>query len=45
MAPGSILRTHPNATVYVDWESASLLSPALRGALKSKAQETISGQS
>jgi glucosamine-6-phosphate deaminase len=45
MAPGAILRTHPNATLYVDWESASLLSPALRGALKSKAQETISGQS
>jgi len=28
MAPASILRTHPAATVYLDRESASLLSPA-----------------
>ncbi len=28
MAPSSILRTHPNATVYLDRESAGLLSPA-----------------
>jgi glucosamine-6-phosphate deaminase len=27
MAPSSILRTHPNATVYLDRESAALLSP------------------
>ena len=27
MAPASILRTHPNATVYLDHASASLLSP------------------
>jgi glucosamine-6-phosphate deaminase len=30
MAPASILRTHPNATLYLDRESASLLSPASR---------------
>jgi len=29
MAPASILRTHPNATVYLDRNSASLLSSAL----------------
>jgi glucosamine-6-phosphate deaminase len=27
MAPASILRTHPNATIYLDKNSASLLSP------------------
>jgi len=30
MAPASILRTHANATVYLDTSSASLLSSALR---------------
>jgi glucosamine-6-phosphate deaminase len=30
MAPASILRTHPNATVYLDKNSAALLSPALQ---------------
>ncbi len=30
MAPASILRTHSNATIYLDKNSASLLSPALR---------------
>jgi glucosamine-6-phosphate deaminase len=29
MAPASILRTHPNATVYLDQHSAALLTPAL----------------
>jgi glucosamine-6-phosphate deaminase len=29
-APASILRTHPDATIYLDIHSASLLSPALR---------------
>lgn len=29
MAPASILRTHPNATVYLDKNSAALLSPAV----------------
>jgi glucosamine-6-phosphate deaminase len=28
MAPASILRTHPNATIYLDRDSAGLLSPA-----------------
>ena len=31
MAPASILQTHANATVYLDRESASLLTPASRG--------------
>ena len=30
MAPASILRTHPNATIYLDKNSAALLSTALR---------------
>jgi glucosamine-6-phosphate deaminase len=29
MAPASILRTHPNTTVYLDKSSAALLSPAV----------------
>jgi len=29
MVPASILRTHPNATVYLDEDSASLLDPTL----------------
>ena len=33
MAPASILRRHPNATVYLDTNSASLLEPALKTAL------------
>jgi glucosamine-6-phosphate deaminase len=33
MAPASILRTHPAATLYLDRESASLLSPATLVAL------------
>lgn len=33
MAPASILRTHPAATLYLDAESASLLSPATLAAL------------
>jgi glucosamine-6-phosphate deaminase len=28
MAPASILRTHPNATIYLDKQSSALLSPA-----------------
>jgi glucosamine-6-phosphate deaminase len=31
MAPASILRTHENATLYLDHESAALLRPAIRG--------------
>ncbi|MFZ0816245.1 MAG: hypothetical protein WAM78_12040 [Candidatus Sulfotelmatobacter sp.] len=30
MAPASILRTHANASVYLDKESSSLLSSALQ---------------
>ncbi len=30
LAPASILRTHANATVYLDKNSASLLGPALQ---------------
>ena len=43
MAPASILRTHPNATVYLDWGSASLLSPALQNRLREESQVSISG--
>jgi hypothetical protein len=41
MAPASILRTHPNATVYLDRNSASLLSPALQNVLKDKSQALV----
>ncbi len=41
MAPASILRTHPNATVYLDHYSASLLGPALGDALNKKLQVTV----
>jgi glucosamine-6-phosphate deaminase len=34
MAPASILRRHPNATIYLDLDSSSLLSPALRNNLQ-----------
>jgi glucosamine-6-phosphate deaminase len=33
MAPASILRTHPNATVYLDRQSAALISPSTLSAL------------
>jgi glucosamine-6-phosphate deaminase len=33
MTPASILRMHANTTLYLDRESAALLSPATRGAL------------
>jgi glucosamine-6-phosphate deaminase len=41
MAPASILRTHPNATVYLDGASASLLSPALQSALANQSQVVL----
>ena len=41
MAPASILRTHPNATVYLDNDSVSLLSPALQGVIRDEAQVTL----
>ncbi|HEY3971717.1 MAG TPA: 6-phosphogluconolactonase [Candidatus Sulfotelmatobacter sp.] len=42
MAPASILRQHPHATVYLDAGSASLLSPALQRALAADSQITVS---
>lgn len=42
MAPASILRRHSNATVYLDTNSVSLLSPALRSALTEEAQAMVS---
>lgn len=42
MAPASILRKHPNATVYLDRPSASLLSPALQSKLIEGSQATVS---
>jgi glucosamine-6-phosphate deaminase len=41
MAPASILRRHSNATVYLDFQSASLLSPKLLNTLKDKRQITV----
>jgi len=37
MAPSSILRTHPNATIYLDRESAALLTPKTLTALTAMA--------
>lgn len=37
MAPASILRTHPKATIYLDRESASLLSPGTLTTLSASA--------
>jgi len=37
MAPSSILRNHPNATVYLDRQSSALLSPATLSALTASA--------
>jgi glucosamine-6-phosphate deaminase len=42
MAPASILRRHPNATVYLDTNSASELGSALQGALTATSQATVS---
>jgi hypothetical protein len=41
MAPASILRRHPNATVYLDKNSASMLGPELQAALKADSQVTV----
>jgi glucosamine-6-phosphate deaminase len=41
MAPASVLRTHPNAAVYLDKNSASLLSPTLQNVLKDKSQVLV----
>jgi len=42
MAPASLLRQHPNVTVYLDHDSASLLSGDLQTALETNAQVTVS---
>jgi len=41
MAPASILRRHPNSTVYLDTNSASLLGPELQGMLKTDSKVTL----
>jgi glucosamine-6-phosphate deaminase len=41
MLPASILRTHPNATVYLDKNSASLLSPPLQKTLNDESQVMV----
>jgi len=41
MVPASILRRHPNVTIYLDAPSASLLSPALQAALKAESQVVV----
>lgn len=41
MAPASILRWHPNATIYLDNASASLLSPPLLNALAKDSRATV----
>ena len=42
MAPASILRRHSNATIYLDTNSASLLGPPLRDALRTNSQARVS---
>jgi glucosamine-6-phosphate deaminase len=42
MVPASILRTHPNTTVYLDQDSASLLGAPLQKALNSESQVVVS---
>ena len=41
MLPASILRTHPNATIYLDKNSASLLSPRLQKPLNDRSQVIV----
>ncbi|HZQ95801.1 MAG TPA: glucosamine-6-phosphate deaminase [Candidatus Sulfotelmatobacter sp.] len=41
MAPASILRRHSNATVYLDTNSASLLSPRLQAVLKQDSEVVV----
>ncbi|HEX4786028.1 MAG TPA: 6-phosphogluconolactonase [Candidatus Sulfotelmatobacter sp.] len=43
MHPASILRTHPNATVYLDTGSASLLGAELQKVIREQAQVMIEG--
>jgi glucosamine-6-phosphate deaminase len=39
-APASILRQHPNATVFVDWDSSSLLGGEVRSSLETLGKVT-----
>jgi glucosamine-6-phosphate deaminase len=41
MVPASILRRHPNATIYLDWNSASLLGPSLQRTLAEGSEITL----
>ena len=41
MAPASILRRHPNATIYLDLNSAALLSPSMQAALAADSQAKV----
>jgi len=41
MAPASILRQHPNVTIYLDEDSAALLNPELRGTMGRESQVMI----
>jgi glucosamine-6-phosphate deaminase len=41
MAPASILRRHPNATVYLDRDSASRLGPSLAGPLSREGRAVV----
>src|ERR1700751_953002 len=41
MAPASILRRHPNATIYLDTNSASMLGPSLQEALQQSSEATV----
>ena len=41
MAPASILRRHPNATIYLDTNSASGLGPELQSALARNSEATV----
>ena len=41
MAPASILRRHPDATIYLDRNSASLLGPSLKKALDQHGEVTV----
>ena len=41
LAPASILRTHANATVYLDKNSAALLGPGLQAKLKNDSQVLV----
>lgn len=41
MAPASILRRHPNATIYLDANSASMLGPGLKNVLGRDSQAIV----